>query len=157
VPATVTPTATLALGAAGRPTGTGGALGRPAWPLWAGGGTLGLATLGLLALRRSGPYLTGQLAPVAVPAGSPLAQPRDLSHERRRQVILGRRGEQAWRLEGWSGAVRLTAANRRSVTISPVAGEATLDGWPLRQPTALADGVLIGCGEYQIRYENLLA
>ncbi len=137
--------------------GRGGAV-RSAWPLWAGGGaTLGLATLGLIAVRRRGPYLTGQLAPVAIPAGSALALPRDLGHERRRQVILGRRGEHTWRLEGWSGAVRLTAASRRSVTISPLDGEATLDGQPLRHATSLEDGAVIGCGEYQIRYENLLA
>ena len=142
----------------GTQTGRDDEAGWPAWPLWAGGGgTLGLVARGLIVLRRSGPYLTGQLAPVVVPADSPLMLPRDLSHERRRQVILGRRGEQAWRLEGWPGAVRLTAASRRSVTISSVAGEATLDGQPLRQPTALADGVVIGCGAYQIRYENLLA
>lgn len=142
----------------GMPSGQDGEAGRPAWLLWAGSGvTLGLAALGLIVLRRQGPYLTGQLAPVATPAGSALALPRDLGHERRRQVILGRRGEQTWRLEGWSGAVRLTAESCRSVTISPLDGEATLDGQPLRHATPLADGAVIGCGEYRIRYENLLA
>lgn len=158
---TVTPSATpgLRLAAAGGPLpgGSGDAF-RPTWPLWTGGGAmLGLTAVGLIVLRRRGPYLTGQLAPVATPAGSALALARDLGHERRRQVILGRRGEHAWRLEGWSGAVRLTAESRRSVTISPLDGEATLDGQPLRHATSLEDGAVIGCGEYQIRYENLLA
>ncbi len=158
---TVAPAATPgAVGAAGGglQPGPDGAAGRPAWPLWASGGvTFGLAALGLTIMRRQGPYLSGQLAPVAAPAGSPLVLPRDLGAERRRQVILGDRGEQAWQLAGWPGAVRLTATSRRAVTISPLAGAATLDGQPLRQATALADGAVIGCGEYRIRYENLLA
>jgi hypothetical protein len=153
----VTPETTVMVADASTPDGEPGG-GRSAWPLWAGGGvTLGLAALGLIAVRRPGPCLTGQLTPLATPAGSTLVLPRDLSVERRRQVILGRRGEQAWRLDGWDGAVRLTAESSRSVTISPMAGAATLNGQPLRQVTPLEDGAVIGCGEYQIRYENLLA
>lgn len=156
----LTPTPTSAPTAS--PTG-GASPGAPAsrWPLWplmAGGGIVvcgglaGIATAG----RRNGPYLSGQLLPVALPAGALLA-PRDLGSERRRQVILGRRGQGAWALPGWPGAVRLTAVSRRTVSINPLAGEATLDGQPLRRPTDLQDGAVIGCGEYRIRYENLLA
>ncbi len=101
--------------------------------------------------------MSGQLAPLAAPAAAPLLLPRDLGSERRRQVILGRRGQGAWALPGWPGAVRLTAAGRRTVRISPLTGEAMVDGQPLRRPTDLADGAVIGCGEYQFRYENLLA
>ena len=153
----VTPEATVLVADATTPDGEAGG-GRSAWPLWAGGGaTLGLAALGLIVVRRPGPCLTGQLTPMATPAGSALVLPRDLGLERRRQVTLGRRGEHAWRLDGWDGAVRLTAESSRGVAISPVAGAATLNGQPLRQATPLEDGALIGCGEYQIRYENLLA
>ncbi len=129
---------------------------RPAWPLLAGAGIVGLGTLGLLTGRRRGPYLTGQLVPVATPAGSPVTAARDLAIERRRQVYLGRRAQGAWQLPGWDGTLRLWAVNRRTVHISLLAGEATLNGQPIRQPTPLTDGAVIGCGEYRIRYENLL-
>jgi hypothetical protein len=118
---------------------------------------LGLAAVGLAASRRNGPCLSGQLIPLAAPAAAPLLAPRDLGSERRRRVIVGRGGQGVWALPGWAGAVRLTAVSRRTVSISPLAGEATVDGLPLRQPTDLADGAVIGCGEYRIRYENLLA
>ena len=101
----VTPEATVLVADATTPDGEAGG-GRSAWPLWAGGGaTLGLAALGLIVVRRPGPCLTGQLTPMATPAGSALVLPRDLGLERRRQVTLGRRGEHAWRLDGWDGAV----------------------------------------------------
>lgn len=129
---------------------------RTVWPLVAGTGLGGLSALGLAIGRRRGPYLTGQLVPVATPAGSPALLARDLAPERRRQVYLGRRAQGAWQLPGWEGTLRLWAANRRTVNISALAGEATLDGQPLRQPTPLADGAVIGCGAYRIRYENLL-
>jgi hypothetical protein len=161
---TVTPAVTSAVAATGmpppvKPTGAQDTAPRGlAWPLIAGGGaTLGLAAVGLAASRRHGPCLSGQLIPLAAPAAAPLLAPLDLGSERRRRVIVGRGGQGVWALPGWAGAVRLTAVSRRTVSISPLAGEATVDGLPLRQPTDLADGAVIGCGEYRIRYENLLA
>lgn len=129
----------------------------PLWPFLIGG-ALGISGLaGLLIVRKQGPFLTGQLAPIAVPADSTLVMPRDLGSERRRRVYLGQRGEREWRLTGWPGTVRLTVEGRRSVNISPVAGEIMLNGQALHRPTPLEDGAVIGCGAYQIRYENLLA
>ncbi len=129
----------------------------PLWPFLTGG-VLGLSGIAsILVVRGQGPFLTGQLAPIAVPADSTLVMPRDLGAEHRRQVHLGQRGEREWRLAGWPGTVQLTASGRGSVSISPVAGEATLNGQALHHPTALEDGAVIGCGAYQIRYENLLA
>lgn len=129
----------------------------PLWP-FLGGGVLGISGLaGLLIVRKQGPFLTGQLAPIAVPADSAPVMPRDLGAERRRHVYLGQHGEREWRLAGWRGTVQLTASGRRSVHIRPVAGEALLNGQALQRPTALEDGAVIGCGEYRIRYENLLA
>jgi len=132
---------------------------QPLWLLVAGGGVLGLGGLagGAAAVRRrNSPFLSGQLMPLAAPAAAPLLSPRDLGSERRRQVILGQRGQGAWTLPGWPGAVRLTATSRRTVRISPLTGEATVDGQPLRLSADLTDGTVIGCGEYRIRYENLL-
>ncbi len=137
---------------------TGGGGGRPTWPFLLSSGTaLGLGAAGLVARQRRGPHLTGQLEPLASPTGVALTLPRDLGRERRRQVYLGRRGQQEWRLPGWQGTVRLTASRHGGITISPVAGEAQVDGQPLRHTQPLADGMVIGCGEYRIRYENLLA
>lgn len=129
---------------------------RPAWPLVAGGGMAGAGALGLLASRRRGPHLTGQLLPIAAPAGGPTLVPRDLALERRRQAVLGRGGEAGWQLPGWPGALCLRATGRRTTAIIPLNGEATLNGQPLRREAPLTDGAIIGCGEYRIRYENLL-
>ncbi len=129
---------------------------RPAWPVLAGAGIVGLSALGLLAGRRRGPHLTGQLVPVTTPAGGSLLAPRDLALERRRRIYLGKRGRGEWRLPGWEGTLELWATSLRTVTVNVVEGEATLNGQPLRRPLPLADGAVIGCGEYRIRYENLL-
>ncbi len=128
---------------------------RSAWPMLAGAGVVGLSALGLLAGRRRGPYLTGQLVPLEAPAGSELL-PLDLGRLQRRQVVLGRGGKGRWRLSGWAGSVRLSADRLGNVELVPVTGEVTVDDRPVRGPQPLADGAVIRCGEYRIRYENLL-
>lgn len=151
---TPTPTAapTTGLVSSASPAGR-----RLLWPLMAGVGVLGLGGVagGAAVRRRNGPFLSGQLIPLVTPAAAPLL-PRDLDSERRRQIVLGRGGHGPWGLPGWPGALRLTAVSRRTVSISPLAGEATVDGQPVQRPTDLQDGAVIGCGEYRIRYENLL-
>lgn len=130
---------------------------RPVLPWLLGSGmVLGAGGVAVVGSRRRGPYLSGQLAPVVVPDGATLTLPRDLSRERRRQVYLGRRGAGEWQLAGWDGVLRLTVAPDGGVALTPVAGEVTVDGAPVHQVRVLADGALIGCGAYRIRYENLL-
>lgn len=152
------PTLTLTPAPTAGPVRGAPAARRPFWPLAAGVSAVGLGGLaGSAAVRRRGPFLSGQLVPLAAPAAAPLLATRDLGSEHRREMSLGRRGQGAWALPGWPGAVRLTAVGRRTVSISPLAGEATVDGQPLRLSTDLADGAIIGCGEYRFRYENLLS
>lgn len=115
-----------------------------------------LSVLGLLVVWRQGAHLSGQLTPVAVPANTPSLAPRDLSAERRRQVRIGQGGQGAWRLPAWSGVLCLRASSRRSVTVSLLAGEAALNGEPLRRTMLLTDGAILSCGDYRILYENLL-
>jgi len=90
------------------------------------------------------------------PAEAGLLLPLDLGRPRRRRVTLGRGGKGEWRLPGWSGAVRLDADRGGNAVLVPVAGEVTVDGRPVGRPQSLADGAVIGCGAYRIRYENLL-
>jgi hypothetical protein len=129
----------------------------PRWP-WAltGGALTGAGVLAAVGIRRRGPFLTGQLAPLAAPADPGLTLPRDLGRERRRQVTLGRGARGEWRLPGWLGTIRLHADRLGSVWLTPLAGEVTVDGQPVGRPQLLADGAVIGCGAYRIRYENLL-
>jgi hypothetical protein len=129
----------------------------PIWPWFLGSGVLlGLGGVTAVNQARRSPYLSGQLTPLAVPAAVNLTLPRDLGRERRHAIYLGRRGAQEWRLPGWAGTVRLSAGRSGGVVITPVAGEVSVDGQPARPGQALADGAVLGCGEYRIRYENLL-
>jgi Mg-chelatase subunit ChlD len=127
------------------------------WLYVAGGGALLLALAGWGVTRSRGPFLTGQLVPVAVPAGSDLAIPLDLGRDRRKGVLVGKHGTGRWRLPDWPATVRLSASDRRTVTIGNVEGEVSVNGQPLRHPKTLEDGAVIACGEYRLRYENLLA
>jgi hypothetical protein len=131
---------------------------RSPWP-WLGGTAAVLAAGGgvLVARGRGRGRLSGQLVPVAGPAKSLLALPRDLGSERRRCVYLGRRGQAEWRLAGWPGSLKLEADARGGVRATAVEGEASLNGEPLAHGRPLTDGDTITCGEYRIRYENLLA
>ena len=61
-----------------------------------------------------------------------------------------------WRLEGWSGTMRLAAAGQATVTVESEEEELTVNGNPIFCPTVLGDGDIIAAGQYQIRYENLL-
>ncbi|MGC8781613.1 MAG: hypothetical protein ACP5UQ_12200, partial [Anaerolineae bacterium] len=123
---------------------------------WALAGGMALGATTAIGLRRRGPYLTGQMAPLEAPEGSALLLPLDLGRLRRRTVTLGRGGRGEWRLPGWAGSLRLAADRQGRVLLIPVAGEATVDGRPVNRPQLLADGAVIGCGAYRFRYENLL-
>ena len=131
-------------------------------------------SLGLLALaftlfggaelnrRRRRPTLQGQLIPVRGPADATLPLTRDLGLERVRTLYLGSRGRDEWKLNGWPANVKLALDSKQRTTLYPgreVESPAllvTVNGAILRYPRVLADGDLIACGDYAIRYENLL-
>lgn len=151
---TETPTAQPSATPVANPAAAAGTGRPPLWP-WALAGSVVLGTTVAVGMRRRGPYLTGQLAPLETPEGAEML-PLDLGRLRKRQVILGRGGKGEWRLPGWAGALRLSTDRSGNVTLVPLAGKVTLDDRPVRVPQPLADGAVIGCGAYRIRYENLL-
>ena len=51
--------------------------------------------------RQRRPTLQGQLIPISGPAGATLPLTRDLGMERLRELYLGSRGKDEWKLEGW--------------------------------------------------------
>ena len=107
--------------------------------------------------QRKGPFLQGQLLALSGPAGLPLPLPWTLASKRRRRVTLGRDATwPAWRLPGWEGQARLEASGG-AVLLQSVQGVAQVNGQPMRKQVRLNDGDLITCGDYQLRYENLLA
>jgi len=150
--ATDTPMPPAAAGSAEQ----GEAAGPPRWPWALAGGAMAAGAIALIGARRRGPYLAGQLTPLDAPAEAGLLLPLDLGRPRRRRVTLGRGGQGEWRLPGWSGSIRLDADRGGNAVLVPVAGEVTVDGRPVGRPLPLADGAVIGCGAYRIRYENLL-
>ena len=107
--------------------------------------------------RRHINYLSGQLVPVSGPGGVLLPLPLDLGRQHAQQMELGQGATDAeWRLEGWSGTMRLAAAGQATVTVESEEEELTVNGNPIFFPTVLGDGDIIAAGQYQIRYENLL-
>jgi len=83
--------------------------------------------------------------------------PLDLGRQHAQQMELGQGAADAeWRLEEWSGTMRLAAAGQAMVTVESEEEELTVNGNPIFHPTVLGDGDIISAGEYQIRYENLL-
>lgn len=101
--------------------------------------------------------LSGQLVAMEGPAGASLPALQDLSTEGRRVLRLGRRGDQGWRLEGWTGDATLHADASGGVVVTPIDGEIELNGRPLKRAARLRDRDELLCGPYRIRYENLLA
>ncbi len=134
----------------------------PGWLF--GGGALLAGGIGLgvvLAVRRRGTPLRGELTPVRTPAaartGGELLS-LDLGSRRRRRVALGVRGKGQWRLPGWNGSAYLESVANGQTRLSPEgAGSGiALNGTPLLRPAILHDGDLLSFGEYRLRYDNLL-
>jgi hypothetical protein len=136
------------------PTGRG----RGPWLAVLGGGAL-LMTGGVIrsASRRQRRHVSGRLAVLSGPAGVVLAPPRDLDNERAGSVILGAGGSGEWQLAGWPGSVRLEPGPDGRVVVVPISGETLVNDQPVARTTPIADGDVIVCGPYRIRYENLLA
>lgn len=119
---------------------------------------------GALLWRRHHRYgLTGQLLILQGPTDEPNPLPYDLGRKRTRRLGLGRQGKGIWRLPGWSGSARLLVDAQGMVLLAPEvrggqAEEASvmLNGMAIYQPTILQDKDRIGCGPYQLQYENLL-
>lgn len=126
------------------------------WLLGAGVGFFAFMSVAVAASRRRGAALTGQLIAEAGPAGALLPPPRDLGAEGRRAVKLGQKGEAGWQLVGWGGAAILHADAWGAVLLTPQNGEVRLNDLPLKRAARLHDGDVFLCGEYRIRYENLL-
>jgi len=132
------------------------------WVRWywaAGVVLLGVAGVGggFYRQRSKGPFLQGELLALSGPAGLPLPMPYPLAAKRRRQVVLGKKATwPAWRLPGWNGEARLEAG-RSGVLLRVTQGTLQVNSQPVRQEVRLKDGDLITCGDYQLRYENLLA
>jgi hypothetical protein len=169
--ATLTPTATATPSPTALPVETAAAAETPvlaaapvgprrdpaSWPWAAGaGGVLAVAAVTWAVAGRPRARLSGQLVPLAGPAAAAAAPALDLDASRRRGLCLGRRGQGEWRLAGWPGTLRLTAGPHGAVHVTLVEGQATLNGQPLTRATPLSDGDVLGCGEYRMRYENLL-
>ena len=132
---------------------------RPRWPLVLG--LLVLAALGTgggLALKnRRGPRLTGQLTPLSGPADQPLPLPWPLDGRPHRRVTLGRKATwSAWRLPGWDGQAQLRAKGNGTTRFDLLRGTATVNNETVVRSVTLQDGDVITCGDYRIRYENLL-
>ena len=70
--------------------------------------------------------------------------------------MIGQGGHAEWRLPPWDGSLRLASGHAAATVLAPISGSATVNGLPLRHPVALNDGDVIACGQYRIRYENLL-
>jgi Mg-chelatase subunit ChlD len=122
------------------------------------GGSLLLISGGALRVagHRRRNYLTGRLVALSGLTGEALPTPRELDAEHARTVVLGVGDAGEWQLAGWQGTVRLESAARGEATLIPVLGEVRLNDQPLVHATLLADGDVIACGAYRIRYENLL-
>lgn len=128
------------------------------WPILASLLLLtGLGGGGLAWSRRRGPQLSGELTPLSGPDGQPLPMPWPLQTKRRRRITLGRGATwSAWRLPGWDGQAEICAEGDGRIRLHLRRGVATVNGEPIRAPRELADGDIIVCGPYRIRYENLL-
>jgi len=133
------------------------------WTRWRW--VIGLALLGAASAgggvywqRRKGPFLQGQLLALSGPAELPLPLPWTLASKRRRRVTLGHNATwPAWRLPGWDGQAYLEVGGSGTVLLRIVQGTAQINGEPVRKQVRLSDGDTITCGDYRLRYENLLA
>lgn len=164
-PTTTTRPALLVTPRATSPTATedpsppGGPAARSrAWPILVGLLVLaGLGGSGLAWRSRRGPHLSGQLTPLSGPVGQPLPMPWPLQTKRRRRITLGQGATwSAWKLAGWEGQAEIYAERDGRIRLHLRRGAATVNGEIILAPRELADGDLIVCGPYRIRYENLL-
>lgn len=128
------------------------------WPWLSGAALLGV-TGGFLLYRRQrrGNFVRGQLSVLSAPDGQATPLPWSLDGRRRRRVALGRRATWSlWRLPGWEGRLQLEARGNTTY-LRAEEGAVRINDQPVVQPVPLKDGDLITCGNYQLRYENLLA
>lgn len=133
--------------------------GSPPWPWLGGAALLSVTGGGVLLYRRQrrGSFVQGQLSVLSAPAGQATPLPWLLDAQRRRRVALGRQATwSAWRLPGWEGRLHLEARGNATY-LRTEEGLVRLNDQPVVQPVHLKDGDLITCGDYQLRYENLLA
>jgi hypothetical protein len=136
---------------------------QPLW-LYLTGAVLVVALGGLMSRHRPAARLQGRLVPVA---GPDLDReqgwlPLELGESPSTRFYLGRKGKGDWRLAGWDGSAAIETDRQGVIWLRPLVSRAaadaqlTLNGNPLYQPATLQDGDTIACGDYVIRYENLL-
>ena len=176
--ATSTPTSTSTATSTPPPTATATATpvpppapqpeaGFPWWLVVFAGGTLATGAGGIVVFRNSRqPFLQGELLPLAANDVAGALLPEDLSFRRTRRLYLGRKGKKQWRLHGWDGSAALEVNANGETCIVPEArvgsqdqllsGRVSVNKKMVYQPTVLHDGDVIGCGDYQFRYVNLL-
>lgn len=83
--------------------------------------------------------------------------PYALATKRRRRVALGLNATwSAWRLSGWDGEIALEVHGRET-RLRVIRGSVKVNNLPVRQSIRLQDRDLITCGDYQVRYENLMS
>lgn len=116
--------------------------------------------------NRRQPFLQGELLPMSDNDLTGALLPEDLAFRPTRRLHLGRKGKKQWRLHGWDGSATLEVNSSGETCIVPevTAGghdqmlnaRVTVNHKAVYQPTVLHDGDVIGCGDYQFRYVNLL-
>ena len=106
--------------------------------------------------RRRSPVLSGQLFVLSGPAEQMLPLPLDLGAVRTRRVYLGDGQPGEWRLGGWNGRLVLQADAQGQTRLTVKSGEVRVNDVLVVGATALHDGDVVTCGEFRIRYENLL-
>lgn len=123
-----------------------------------GGGILAAVVLvgGATIARRRSPVLSGQLIALSGPPDQVLPLPLDLGASRTRQVHLGNGRTGEWRLVGWNGRLVLRADAQGQTRLTVRQGEVRINDMVVVGATALHDGDVVTCGEFRIRYENLL-
>jgi len=110
--------------------------------------------------KRHRRILRGELIPVRTPdvPGAELL-PVDLGRLGANRFRLGKHGKGQWRLSGWQGDVTLIMGpdgNVRLAVSDTNITQVTVNGQPVFGTMTLNDGDTIGCGDYLVRYENLL-
>ena len=129
----------------------------PWWTLLFGFGLVVLVGIvGSMAWLPNGPYLTGQLLFLTAPDEGLLPLPLELGGQRLKQIVIGAKGRDGWRLMYWSGAFRITIDRQRQILLSPESGDVSVNSIPARGVMPLQHGDIIDAGPYRLRYENLL-
>lgn len=138
------------------------------WGMVAVGGVVlaSAAGGGMVMRNRRQPFLQGELLPMSDNDLTGALLPEDLAFRPTRRLHLGRKGKKQWRLHGWDGSATLEVNSSGETCIVPevTAGghdqmlnaRVTVNHKAVYQPTVLHDGDVIGCGDYQFRYVNLL-